>query len=79
MKILSTTCFNRSYAKAPIAIKRAFIKQATFLLEDIRHPSLRAKKYDAARWQVRITREWRLYFRIEDNQYVLLDIISHPK
>jgi hypothetical protein len=51
----------------------------TFLLDDIRHPSLRAKKHDAERWQARVTRDWRFYFRIEGDAYIFLDIIPHPK
>jgi mRNA-degrading endonuclease RelE of RelBE toxin-antitoxin system len=77
MQILTTSHFDRSYAKAPPAIKRAFLKQVAFLLDDIRHPSLRAKKYDAERWQARLSRDWRFYFRIDADTYILLDIIPH--
>ena len=31
---------------APLAVKKAFFKQLRFLAEDLRHPSLQAKKYD---------------------------------
>ena len=79
MRIRTTRHVDRSYANAPPAIKQAFLKQVAFLLDDIRHPSLCAKKYDAERWQARVTRDWRFYFRIEENTYVLLDIIPHPK
>lgn len=79
MQIRTTSHFDRSYAKAPPAMKRAFLKQVAFLLDDIRHPSLRAKKYDAERWQARVTRDWRFYFRIEGDAYMLLDIMRHPK
>jgi len=40
--------FVRSYRKAPAAVQRAFDKQSALLLEDPRHPSLRAKKYGVA-------------------------------
>jgi mRNA interferase RelE/StbE len=81
MQIRTTSHFDRSFANAPPAIKRAFLKQAAFLLDDIRHPSLRAKKYDEAKdvWQARVTRDWRFYFRIERDTYILLDIMAHPK
>jgi hypothetical protein len=46
MKLEHTTHFNRSYKKAPLAIQQAFDKQSLLLLENLRHPSLRAKKYD---------------------------------
>ena len=79
MQIRTTRHFDRAYAKAPPAIKRALLKQVTFLLDDIHHPSLRAKKYDAQRWQARVSRDWRCYFRIEGDRYILLDIMPHPK
>jgi len=41
--------FLRSWEKAPLPVKRRFEKQAVFLLESLRPPSLRAKKYDEAR------------------------------
>jgi len=49
------------------------------VLRDFRHPSIQAKKYDATRWQGRVTRGWRFYFRIEEDTYVVLDIMAHPK
>jgi hypothetical protein len=79
MNVLFTTRFERSYQDAPAAVKRAFDKQLAFLLENPRHPSLHAKKYDNERWQARVTRGWRFYFRIEGDTYILLDIMAHPK
>jgi len=42
---------------------------------------LRAKKYDEARdiWQARINRDWRFYFQIDGDTYIILDVIPHPK
>lgn len=79
MKVLFTARFERSYRRAPAAIQRAFDKQLAFLLDNLQHPSLRAKKYDQDRWQGRVTRDWRFYFRIDGDTYILLDIIAHPK
>ena len=79
MQIRTTRHFDRAYAKASPAIKRALLKQVAFLLDDIQHPSLRAKKYDTEHWQARVSRDWRFYFRIEENMYILLDIMPHPK
>ena len=79
MQIRTTPHFDRSFARASSAVKRAFLKQTTFLLEDIRHPSLHAKKYDGDRWQARVNRDWRFYFRIAGDTYILLDIMAHPK
>lgn len=81
MKLRYTERFRKSYESAPVSIRKAFDKQVMFLVKDIRHPSLRAKKYDEVqdRWQARVTRDWRFYFHIEDNRYIVLDIIKHPK
>jgi hypothetical protein len=51
------------------------------MLRDVRHPSLRAKKYNEQRgiWQARVTGSWRFYFRIEGDTYILDTIIAHPK
>ena len=46
-------------------VQKAFYKQLRFLLKDIRHPSLHAKKYGGLDnvWQARVTGNWRFYFR----------------
>jgi mRNA interferase RelE/StbE len=79
MKTVSTARFERSYYSAPATIRQSFEKQLIFLLEDIRYPSLHAKKYNSLVWQARVTRSWRFYFRIEGDTYILLDIMAHPK
>lgn len=81
MKLLYSECFRKSYDEAPVAVKKAFDKQAKLLLKDLRHSSIRAKKYDEARdiWQGRVNRDWRFYFSIRGDEYLLHDIIPHPK
>jgi mRNA interferase RelE/StbE len=81
MQTRETSRFARSYGEAPPAIQRAFDKQVRLLVSNLRHPSLRAKKYDPGRgiWQARVTRGWRFYFLIEGEACILLDIIPHPK
>ena len=49
MRLLYTERFRRSYEAAPPHIQRAFQKQTRFLLQNLRHPSLRTKKYDKNR------------------------------
>ena len=75
-----TERFDRDLRAAPARVQRDFEKQLGFLLRDLRHPSLRAKKYDEARdiWQARVNRDWRFYFQIQSDTYVLLTIIAHP-
>ena len=81
MRARRTLRFDRDIAGAPPNIQHAFEKQLRFLLRDLRHPSLQAKKYDEARgiWQARVTRAWRFYFTIEGDAYILRAIIPHPK
>jgi hypothetical protein len=49
--------------------------------QSLRHPSLRAKKYDENQgiWQARVSRDWRFYFTIEKGAYNLHEIRAHPK
>jgi mRNA-degrading endonuclease RelE of RelBE toxin-antitoxin system len=65
----------------PARIRKAFYKQAGFLLQNLHHPSLHAKKYSESedKWQARVTKDWRFYFKIIDNTYVIEDITPHPK
>jgi mRNA interferase RelE/StbE len=81
MRLHYTERFRRSYESAPPSVRRAFDRRATFLAHDLRHPSLRAKKYDEAHdiWQARVNDAWRFYFQIQGETYLLLDIIRHPK
>ena len=76
-----TPTADESYQAAPGNIKKAFDKQARLLAENIRHPSLRAKKIDETNdvWQARVNKDWRFYFKIVGDTYIILDIIPHPK
>lgn len=67
--------------EAPPSVRKAFYKQVRLLDENLRHPSLRAKKYDEARdlWQARVNRDWRFYFRIVGDSIIITEIIPHPK
>lgn len=54
-----------SLAAAQPAVQKAFIKQLSFLVRNIQHPSLHAKKYDESRaiWQARVNDDWRFISR----------------
>jgi mRNA-degrading endonuclease RelE of RelBE toxin-antitoxin system len=71
----------KDYAGIPVAIRKALEKQLRFLLANLGHPSLHAKKYGGIPdvWQGRVTRDWRFYFKIEGDEYVILSITAHPK
>jgi len=73
--------FKENLRKFSPRIQEKFYKQAGFLLRDLRHPSLRAKKYDESSdiWQARVDANVRFYFRINNDVYLLLNIKNHPK
>ena len=81
MRVLFSDRFTRSFQAAPERVQREFGKQLGHLLRNLRHASLRAKKYDEVRdiWQARVNDDWRFYFRIEGALYHLTDIVPHPK
>jgi plasmid maintenance system killer protein len=81
MKLDYSPHFVRSYHKAPFDIQRAFDRQSARLVQDLHHPSLRAKKYGVAGnlWQARVNDSWRFYFTIEGDICRLHEIKSHPK
>ena len=66
---------------APLPIQNLFRKQARLLAASLRHPSLHAKKYDEGQdlWQARISRDWRFYFLISGDVYLVLTMNRHPK
>jgi mRNA-degrading endonuclease RelE of RelBE toxin-antitoxin system len=70
-----------SLKAAPSNVKRAFEKQLRFLVDNLQHPSLHAKKYDESRdiWQARVNENWRFYFTITDDVYRIEKVIPHPK
>ncbi len=79
MRYERTPRFKKEFQKFPKEVRSVFGKQLNFLLHDIRHPSLRAKKYDEEYgiWQIRITDNVRAYFCIEDDAYLFLNIRKH--
>ena len=81
MRIAFTAHAHEQYTALPSPIQAKFDKQLRFLLADLRHPSLRAKKYDESRnlWQARVDRNYRFYFQVQGDTYTLLSIIPHPK
>ena len=79
MKSLSSGKFDDQYFALPETIRKKVDKQIQHLLQNLRHPSLRAKKYGGTNdvWQARIDRKYRFYFKIEGDTYLLLTITMH--
>ena len=81
MNILFSERATRDYKNLPKILQKTADKQFDFLLNDLRHPSLHAKKYEEARgiWQARINQSWRFYFQINGGVYNIVTIIKHSK
>ncbi|MEK7502906.1 MAG: hypothetical protein AAB556_00490 [Patescibacteria group bacterium] len=81
MKVVLSESFENSFEKLPPEIVKKFRKQLIFLLSNIRHPSLRAKKYGGENdlWQARVDDDFRFYFKIKKGSYIIMEITKHPK
>ena len=81
MKVFYAPEFKKALKRCPQSVEEKLYKQADYLLQNLRHPSLHAKKYNEAEdiWQARVDRSYRFYFLIEGDTYILLDIRAHPK
>ena len=81
MRLVFTTKALKQYQKLTPQIHAQAQKQLKTLLNDLWHPSLHAKKYSENQdlWQARITRDWRMYFRIQEDTYLIIAIVKHPK
>ncbi len=73
--------FKEQLDQAPENIQQKFYKQIEFLKHNMRHPSLRAKKYGGAQdiWQARVDKNWRFFFEVRGDAIILLNIKKHPK
>jgi mRNA-degrading endonuclease RelE of RelBE toxin-antitoxin system len=81
MRVRLTRRAARDFESLPPGIQARLKKQLDLLRTDLRHPSVRAKKYHEGRdvWQGRVNRGCRFYFAIEGNTYRIVAITPHPK
>ena len=79
MKYILLPRFADGLEKLSSEVQKRFWKQLRFLLHNLRHPSLHAKKYDETKgiWQARIDKYYRFYFNIENDTYILLYVKKH--
>jgi len=82
MKLIRTTHFERNYAKAPQQVQRAFDKTVVAVASESPPPLAprqeirREPRPLAARAS---NKDWRFYFLIQNDGYLIVNIISHPK
>lgn len=81
MRLQYTQSALQTISELPLPLRKALYKQAAFLLQNLHHPSLHAKKYSEAEdtWQARVNRNWRFYFKIVGDTYIITDVMAHPK
>jgi mRNA-degrading endonuclease RelE of RelBE toxin-antitoxin system len=81
MKVVLSDRAIESLSDAPPNVRRTFEKKLRFLLSNLQHTSLHAKKYDESKdlWQARVSQNWRFYFTIINDTYHIEDVIAHPK
>jgi len=81
MKVRLALSAEKDLNALPDKMQKRVFKQFDLLLNNIRHPSLRAKKYDESQdiWQGRVNKSYRFYFQIVGDTYIILAITEHPK
>ena len=79
MIIFRSPRFNKDFFALPREIQKKVDKQLLFLISDVRHPSLRAKKYDETDgvWQARVDDHYRFYFQVNTDTYIILRVKAH--
>ena len=79
MKLVFTKSFKGDYQDLPDEVRDRVDKQLKFLLEDLRYPSLGAKKMKGREdiWEARVSEAYRFTFQIEDEYYLLRRVGTH--
>jgi len=78
MKIRCTESFIKDYRRLPAEIRGQVDKQLEYLIRDHRYPSLRVKKLRGTdKFEIRISKGYRLTFRYADDVLELRRVGSH--
>ncbi|MFQ5822830.1 MAG: type II toxin-antitoxin system YafQ family toxin [bacterium] len=82
MRLQWTKGFTKDYQKLPRHIQKQTDQKLGFLLENIKHPSLRVKKVKGRKediYELSVTMNYRLFFQIQPDTYILLAIGTHKE
>lgn len=73
--------FTKQYSKLPLSTRNKFDRQIQYLLQDLRHPSIHAKKKQGAEdvWEGRVDRFYRFTFSISEDVITLRAIGPHDE
>ncbi len=79
MRLRFTKRYLALYRKVPPNLRVVADKKLKLLLQNPQHPSLRLHKMEghANRWEISVTRRYRITFQIERDEYVLRKIGPH--
>ncbi len=81
MELIYSAAFLKAYSKLTPELRDQVDKQLLLLAYNPHHPSLHTHKRRGQEhlWQARITRSYRLFFRMEGSTITLVDAASHEK
>lgn len=78
MKLIFSPNAAKQREKLPAEINKKFFKQTSFLLDNSKHPSLRARKMSGSEiFEARIDRKYRFCYQIEDDEIMVLTVGPH--
>ena len=79
MRLIRTDNFKRSYKDLPKFVQKKADRILRFLVADLRHPSIRAKKIRGAGdvWEGRVDKFHRFTFEIKGDEILLRSIGPH--
>ena len=79
MKLRYSKHFKKSYQKLSPTVQKRVDEALTILATNVRHPSLRVKKIQGADaiYELRVTRNYRISFEIEEDGYFLRRVGKH--
>jgi mRNA-degrading endonuclease RelE of RelBE toxin-antitoxin system len=81
MELFLACEFKKDYQRLPKHLQKRTDEKLFFLLQDIRHPSLRVKKYRKQKGllELSVTRQYRCLFTIKDRFYYLITVGPHDE
>jgi len=78
VKIRRTESFLKDYRALPAETRNQVDKQLTYLIQNPRHPSLRAKKLKGTdKFELRVSKGYHLTFRVVENVLELRRVGTH--
>lgn len=79
MRVILSDPVKRRIPKLPVNIQRKLEKQLAFLIEDVRHPSLHARKMSGGvnKYEARMDYHYRFTYEMSDDTIIILAVGPH--